>query len=73
MDKEKFDKLPEFQQRVIQEKEELDSKISKLESFIKGDTFKTLNVTDSTLLELQYLSMIQYSQILTKRIGLFLV
>ena len=61
----------DFQKRVIEEKNELDIKIEKLSGFIKGETFKTLNIIDSTLLELQYLSMVQYSQILTKRIALF--
>lgn len=73
MNKEEIAKLPEFKQRVIQEKEELDEKILKLEGFIKGDVFKTLNIVDSTLLELQYLSMVSYSQILQKRIGIFLL
>lgn len=72
MTQEQLDKLPEFQKRVIEEKKELDEKIMKLESFIKGDLFKKLNVLDSSLLELQYLAMVQYSQILSKRIGIFI-
>lgn len=72
MTQEQLDKLPDFQKRVIEEKKELDEKIMKLESFIKGDLFKKLNVIDSTLLELQYLTMVQYSQILSKRVGIFI-
>ena len=72
MTQEQLDKLPDFQKRVIEEKKELDEKIMKLESFIKGDLFKKLNVLDSSLLELQYLAMVQYSQILSKRIGIFI-
>lgn len=59
------------QQRVVNEKQELDDKTGKLGIFIKGDLFESLPEEDRTLLEAQYSLMRQYCTILGKRIARF--
>lgn len=64
------------EERVVNEKRELDEKLAKLKSFCfspGNPTFKELHSTDRDLLESQYSVMEQYSQILEKRINRFKV
>lgn len=56
-----------FYDRLISERKELDGKIEKLETFIKGDVFAGLEKEDRTLLHEQLDSMRQYSYLLGKR------
>jgi hypothetical protein len=60
-----------FQQRVIDEKAALDEKLVKLQTFIKSESFLTLDPMDRLLLIDQQYSMQDYSEILTKRIARF--
>lgn len=59
------------QQRVIDEKAELDAKISKLTEFIGGAIFKGLAENEKLLLKLQASAMVMYSAILDTRIETF--
>lgn len=59
------------QQRVIDEKSELDLKINKLSTFISGKIFKTLSTDEQVMLKLQFVYMVAYSNILQDRIKFF--
>jgi hypothetical protein len=59
------------QQRVIDEKNELDSKLTALKSFFDNPIFKTLDQQNQDLLSSQETAMEEYSQILAERIALF--
>ena len=63
--------MEDYQQRVIEEKKELDEKINKLRIFLGASPFKSLTVENQSLLKDQYVVMAQYSTILAKRIDLF--
>jgi hypothetical protein len=56
---------------VINEKDELDIKLEKLESFFSTATFKKLNKDDQRLLKMQAQIMREYSNILQERIDNF--
>lgn len=60
------------QQRVVEEKAELDHKLAKLHDFIQQNPhFKTLPEDEQKRLERQDLAMAEYSQILSERIAAF--
>lgn len=59
------------QERVVQEKEELDQKRSKLDLFFKSATFDTVSGEEQALLRYQAEVMAHYSHLLAKRIELF--
>ena len=61
----------DHQTRVLAEKEELDTKIVSLKSFIDSDTFKNLDSNVAGLLTRQMDVMCKYSNILADRIELF--
>ncbi len=63
--------MQDFQQRVIDEKSELDNKIDKLATFVDSDKFETLSAKDRSLLYQQLNIMINYSAILGARIAGF--
>lgn len=60
-----------YQERVITEKQELDTKIEKLTTFFSTTTFNALSVIDRTMLKAQHSVMQQYSKILEERIARF--
>jgi hypothetical protein len=60
-----------FQQRVIDEKCELDEKLAKLNTFIKSDTFQGLDRIEQLLLRRQLWVMQEYSKTLELRIKRF--
>ncbi|WP_042847883.1 crAss001_48 related protein [Providencia rettgeri] len=60
-----------YQQRVVDEKAELDGKITKLTTFINGDICKTLEHRDQELLSKQLGHMRSYSETLSQRIERF--
>ena len=60
-----------FQERVVQEKAELDEKIVKLKAFLETDTFKSLSVKEIDRLNRQFRAMCEYSSILGDRIAAF--
>lgn len=59
------------QQRVIDEKAELDEKLSKLLAFLNGNVIATLSLPEQARLGDQCAIMAQYSDILGKRIAAF--
>ena len=59
------------QQRVVDEKSELDEKISKLDPFLNTQIFKELHESEKVRLRLQLHYMIAYSKILGERILCF--
>lgn len=60
-----------YQQRVVEEKAELDAKIDLISSFVGSDAFGALEGHDRTLLRRQYGPMVEYSVALGKRIERF--
>lgn len=60
--------LQPYQQRVVDEMNELKEKASRLESFITGDTFLTLDKVDQGLLIAQHDVMGAYLRILGLRV-----
>jgi hypothetical protein len=60
-----------FQQRVVEEKRELDEKIEKLDVFIRSEAFMWLTLTEQDQLNRQYSAMDEYSRILGERISGF--
>jgi hypothetical protein len=63
--------LQPFQQRVVDEKKDLDLKIGALDAFWSNPLFETLLPEEKTLLERQSVAMKQYSSILGERISAF--
>jgi hypothetical protein len=59
------------QQRVFDEKESLDAKISSLRNFLAGETFKGLHEDERERLVRQYVFMKSYSSVLGERIAAF--
>jgi len=59
------------QQRVIDEKKELDEKREKLIEFMHGDIYAALDAIDQGLLMVQLVAMNNYSEVLGRRIDLF--
>lgn len=63
--------MPLFQQRVLQEKQELDDKIKKLVPFIDGEIYKKLPEDEQVRLRKQVVLMSDYSEVLGERIAAF--
>lgn len=64
-------KMLPHQQRVVDEKAELDDKLAKLKAFKESDLFNSLEIEDRVLLIVQCTYMREYSKILGKRIDRF--
>jgi len=64
-------RLPDYQQRVVAEKQELDEKLEKLNAFGRGDVFPTLPEEEQERLIRQSKIMDQYSVVLGERIAAF--
>lgn len=62
--------MSDFKSRLNDEKVELDSKIEKLDSFLKSDNVKNIDSIQFSLLNVQSQVMKSYSQILLARIEL---
>lgn len=60
-----------YQQRVIDEKRELDQKIEKLDTFIKGEVYIQLSLMERRRLDQQLFLMGQLSSVLGERIKAF--
>ena len=63
--------MESYQQRVIDEKTELDEKISKLQLFISSEKFSQVKPEEQERLVRQHGFMIQYSNVLKERIEKF--
>ena len=57
------------QERVVTEKAELDTKISKLDTFIHGTIYPTLDEAERMRLMRQFCHMKDYSNVLGERIA----
>lgn len=60
-----------YQQRVVQEKQELDDKITNLDKFMLTDIFHNLPAEEQDRLTRQFDVMKDYTAILTERIAAF--
>ncbi len=60
-----------FQQRVVDEKAELDEKLGKLSGFIRSDIYKGLPIEEQGRLQFQWWLMKGYSDVLGYRIAGF--
>lgn len=65
------EELLPHQQRVLEERTELNYKITKLNIFSNTETFNDLHIGDKSLLINQIKTMIMYRNILDKRIERF--
>ena len=63
--------MKQHEQRVVDEKKELDEKIAALDAFLEGPVFPTLPNQDQDLLIDQVSTMDDYSDILARRIQRF--
>lgn len=63
--------LHEFQQRVVDEKTDLDEKIEKLYAFLQGKIYPELPVPEQKRLKAQVTWMRKYSSVLGERIEAF--
>lgn len=68
----KQEPMQPHQQRVVDEKTELDIKITKLSDFSNGDIFKTLPDDEQERLTRQFNIMRDYSAVLGERINAFI-
>ena len=64
-------KMQDFQQRVVEEKRELDEKLQKLEPFTITETYKALPKDEQARLVRQCYAMKDYSDVLGERIAAF--
>jgi predicted nucleic acid-binding Zn-ribbon protein len=60
-----------YQQRVVEERQQLEERRQKLAAFLDTEVFQKLTVEERTLLREQFAAMSNLSLILEKRIGLF--
>jgi len=60
-----------YQERVVEEKKELDEKISKLSPFISSEKFLSVKEDEANRLRNQLSIMVDYSNILGERIANF--
>lgn len=67
----KTDVRPLFQQRVVQEKQELDDKIVELDKFLLTEIFHGLPSAEQERLERQFAAMTDYAAVLGERIAAF--
>lgn len=63
--------MQDWQQRVVEEKSDLDVKIKKLETFVLSEKWYGLDPIDQDLLKRQLFVMIQYTNRLRDRIARF--
>jgi len=63
--------MQEYQQRVLDEKVELDDKLGRLQKFLDSSTFKTVDPAEQERLKNQAAAMKQYSDILADRLAHF--
>ena len=63
--------LQDWQERVLQERAELEERCAGIDAFITSDTFQRISLVEQDLLFAQAQAMMDYSHILTKRIGTF--
>jgi len=57
-----------FRERVLEEKAQLDERLSKLGPFIESEKFETIDTRQQELLRCQYWTMQTYTDILERRL-----
>ena len=62
---------PDYQKRVIDERNEVDERLKKLTLFIQSDKFETLSVPEQRRMNRQHHIMRRYSVVLMERIEAF--
>jgi hypothetical protein len=65
------EQMQPFQQRVIEERTELERKRLALESFLAGPVFKSLPTAEQERMAKQFYHMTEYSLVLRDRINAF--
>jgi hypothetical protein len=60
--------MEDWQQRVVDEKKELDKKLENLRKFLSTESFQKLAIKEQARLEYQKLIMMSYSDVLHLRI-----
>ena len=60
-----------YQQRVVEEKKDLDEKLARLLAFARTEVYRNLSVDEQDRLSRQYDAMYGYSLILGERIAAF--
>lgn len=63
--------LAPYQQRVVDERQELEARLDKLRAFLKTETCLQMPFKERNLLAMQVRVMAEYSEILASRIDLF--
>lgn len=63
--------MQNHEKRVVTERDELQTKIVKLESFIEGAVFEAMEYTDRKFMRIQLMTMLAYCEALNARIGRF--
>ena len=63
--------LQDWQERVLQERAELEERRAGIDAFITSDTFLRISLVEQDLLFAQAQAMMDYSHVLTRRIGTF--
>ena len=63
--------LQPYQQRVLDELNELDLKINKLMNFVESPAFEMVEVEHQVLLKVQMNYMMSYSDVLARRLDLW--
>lgn len=66
-----YEDMQDFQKRVVDEKQELDSKIESLDYFFGTEVYQKTSEPEANLLHEQHDTMNKYSLILGDRIKLF--
>lgn len=66
-----MEKYLPHQQRVLTERDELDAKLIKLETFLNTPLFDDLDEAEQGRLNRQYQAMLDYSTVLAERIEAF--
>ena len=62
--------MSDFKERLFEELDELQDRINELDTFIKGEKFRDLEIEQQDLLKEQFRIMNQYENILSLRIEL---
>jgi hypothetical protein len=63
--------MQEHEQRVVTERDELETKVRALGIFLEGDIYSKLAYEDRKLLSIQHSTMATYCEVLNTRIGRF--
>lgn len=63
--------MEQYQERVVEEKTELDGKVLKLQEFVSSDRFNLVEVGEANRMRNQLSVMMDYSNILGERITNF--